>query len=80
MDHPARPAEKPRMRVELRTPKGTVHRAEESLSTTLTDLLTRADSTRDKHDLMRAAEGLADLGSRVVLKLAHAFVRSFRKG
>lgn len=80
MDQPPTPAEKPRMRVELRTPRGTVHRAEESLSTTLTDLLNRADSTQDKHDLLKAMEGLADLGSRVVLKLANAFVRSFRKG
>ena len=70
--------EKPRLRVELRTPRGRVHRADQSLSDSLTDLMDRSAETGDKHDLMKVAEGIAETGARVVMRLARSVMKSLR--
>ena len=69
---------KPRMRVELHTPKGNVHAADRSLSDSLTELMTRSEKTKDKHDILRVVEGVAELGARMVTQVAAALVRSLR--
>ena len=71
--------DKPRMRVELHTPEGNVHAADRSLSDSLTELMTRSENTKDKHDLLKVVEGVADLGARMVTQVAAALVRSLRR-
>lgn len=68
--------EKPRMRVELRTPRGRVHRADQSLSDSLTELIVRSEETGDKHDLIKVVEGIAETGARVVMRLARSVMKS----
>ena len=70
--------EKPRMRIELRTPRGHVHRADQSLSESLTDLIARCEETGDEHDLMKVVEGIADTGARAVMRLARSVMKSLR--
>lgn len=71
--------EKTRVRVELRTPRGHVHRADQSLSDSLTELMVRCEQTGDKHDAMKVVEGIADAGARVVMRLARNILKSLSR-
>jgi len=71
--------QKPRIRVELTTPRGSIHEADESLSNSLIGLIRKGERSRDKKDLLEAVEGVVDTGGRLIMKVATSFLRSLRK-
>lgn len=79
-DTTATTTRKPRLRVELTTPRGSIHEADESLSNSLIGLIQKGEKNRDKKDMLAAVEQLLDTGSKAVMKVATSFLRSLRGG
>ena len=71
--------QKARLRVELTTPRGSIHEADESLSNSLIGRIRKVEQSRDKKDLLDAVEGVLDTGGRLIMKVATSFLRSLRR-
>lgn len=69
---------KPRLRVELVTPRGSIHEADQSLSDSLVGLMRKSEGSKDKKDILETVEALLDTGTRTVMRVATSFMRSLR--
>lgn len=67
---------KGKLRVEVETPDGHTHRAEESLSTTLTELITNCERDPSAENKLRVLDNLVEKGSRLWLTVAGAVSRA----
>lgn len=59
-----------KMRVEIRTPDGTEHSAEESLTDSVTELMQRAERNPSTKNRMKLLDALVEKGASLVMRVA----------